>query len=59
MHVPLMVIFQSEGVHFRLAIKGKCIEIYLFPNIYTYISEYYLQKSWLYFMQLKQINFET
>jgi len=39
-------ICQSEGVHLWLAIEGKNIFIYyLIPNIYTYISEYYFQKS--------------
>jgi len=33
-------------VHLRLAIEGKHVFVYyLFPNIYTYISKYYFQKS--------------
>jgi len=36
----------SEGVHLRLAIEEKNIFTYpFFPNIYTYISEWYIQKS--------------
>ena len=43
---PQGYIFLSEGVHLRLAIEEKYIfTYYLFPNIYTYISEYYFQKS--------------
>jgi len=43
---PQGYIFLSEGVHLRLAIEEKNIFTYcLFPDIYTYISEYYFQKS--------------
>jgi len=43
---PQGYISLSEGVHLRLAIQEKSIFIcYLFPNIYTYIKEYYFQKS--------------
>jgi len=36
----------SEGVHLRVAEDEKNIfTYYLFPNIYTYITEYYFQKS--------------
>jgi len=34
-----------KGVHLRLADYEKNIFTYLFPNIYTYITEYYYQKS--------------
>jgi len=35
-----------ERVHLRLAIEGKDLFVYyFFPNIYTYISEYYFQKQ--------------
>jgi len=35
-----------EGVHLRLAIEERNIFTYhFFPNIYTYISEWYIQKS--------------
>ena len=41
-----MYVCLSEGVHVRLAIEAKYIFTYLlFPNIYTYISEYYYQKT--------------
>jgi len=43
---PQGYIFLSEGVHLRLAIEEKNIFTYcLFLSIYTYISEYYFQKS--------------
>jgi len=35
-----------KGTHLSLAIEGKNVSTYyLFPNIYTCISEYYFQKS--------------
>jgi len=38
---PQGYIFLSEGLHLRLAIEEKNIFTYcLFPNIYTYISEF-------------------
>jgi len=41
-------IFLSEGVHLRLAVEEKNIVTYcLFPNIYTYISEYYFQNHYM------------
>jgi len=43
---PWGYICLSEGVNLRLTIDMKHIFTYLlFPNIYTYISEYYFQKS--------------
>jgi len=42
---PRGYICPSEGVHLRLAIEQKnMFTYYSFPNIYTYISEYYLKK---------------
>jgi len=44
-HIPQGCICPSEEVHLRLAVEQKNIFTYcLFPNIYTYISEYYSQK---------------
>jgi len=46
LHVPLGYICLSEGVHLRLAIEDKNIFTYcLFPNSYTFVSEYYFKKS--------------
>jgi len=46
---PWGYIWAFEGIHLRLAIEGKNIFIYhlhhLLPSFYTYISEYYFQKS--------------
>jgi len=43
---PQGYICLSEGVHLKLAIEDGNIFTYcLFPNIYTYISYYYYQKS--------------
>ena len=43
---PQGYICLSEGVHLRLAIDEKTIFAYfLFPNIYTNVSENYLKKS--------------
>ena len=36
---PRVYIFLSEGVHKNI------LTYYFFPNIYTYINEYYFQKS--------------
>jgi len=45
---PQGYIFLSEGVHLGLAIEEKSIFIcYLFPNIYTYINEYYFQNHYM------------
>ena len=42
---PQGYICPSEGVHLRLAIEEKNIFTYhFFPNIYTYISEWYIPK---------------
>jgi len=49
----------SEEVQLRLAIEGENIFVYyLFPNIYTHISEYYFQK-YHYMLIVKCIKFET
>jgi len=42
---PQGYICLSEGVHLRLAEDKKNIFTYLFPNIHTYITEYYDQIS--------------
>jgi len=42
---PLGYICLSRGVQLRLTIEDKYVFAYLlFPNIYTYISEFYFQK---------------
>jgi len=44
-HVPLGVHLPIRRVHLRIAIEEKYVFTHLlFPNIYTYISEYYFQK---------------
>jgi len=43
---PQGYICLSEGVHLRLSVEEQNVFAYnLFPNIYTYIGEYYFQKS--------------
>jgi len=43
---PLGYICLSEGVHWRLLLEEQNISAYnLFPNIYTYVSEFSFQKS--------------
>ena len=43
---PQGYICLSEGVHLRLAENEKNIfAYYLFPNIYSYVTAYYYQKS--------------
>jgi len=42
---PWRYICLSQEVYLRLAMKGNKLIYYLFPNIYTFISEFYLQKS--------------
>jgi len=43
---PEGYICPSEGVYLRLATKGKnLLMYYLFPNLHTFISEYYFLNS--------------
>jgi len=42
---PQGYICLSEGVHLRLVDEKSIFTYYLFPDMYTYITEYYFQKS--------------
>jgi len=52
---PQGYICLSEGVHLRLSVEEQNIFAYnFFSNIYTYINEYYFQKSFM--LIVKYIN---